>query len=129
MIQRKLKLSLLKDKYGICSLPATAPIPDWALNEAMLSITRTKDELTIVCRHDLIPPQCMSDLNWRCFRIDGTFDLYQTGVISSISSTLAEAGISIYVISTYDTDYFLVQEDKLEQTISVLSNSGHSITK
>ena len=128
MTQRQLQLSLLKDRYGICSLPATAPIPDWALKESLVSITRTEQELTIVCRLDLIPSQYKCDLNWRCFRVDGTFDLNQIGVISSISSPLADAGISIYVISTYKTDYFLIQEDKLDQTISVLSNSGHSIT-
>ncbi len=128
MTHRQLNLSLLKDKYAVCSLPATAPIPDWALKESLVSITRTEDELTIVCRQDLIPTQYKRDLNWRCFRIDGSFDLNQTGVISSISSPLTGAGISIYVISTYNTDYFLVQEDKLNQTISILSHSGHSTT-
>ena len=128
MTQRQLRISLLKDKYGICSLPNTAPIPEWALKQSLVSITRTKKELTIVCPQDVIPSQCKSDLNWRCFRLDGTFDLNQIGVISSISAPLAQNGISIYVISTYDTDYFLVQQENLEQTISALSNSGHSIT-
>jgi len=129
MKQRQLQLSLLKDKYGICTLPNNAPIPDWALTQSLASITRTEKELTIVCRREILPSQYQSDLNWRCFKIDGSFDLNQIGVISSISSTLADAGISIYVISTYDTDYFPIQQQDLEQTISVLSNSGHSITK
>jgi len=129
MKQRQLQLSLLKDKYGICTLPNTAPIPDWALTQSLASITRTEKELTIVCRREILPSQYQSDLKWRCFKIDGSFDLNQIGVISSISSPLADAGISIYVISTYDTDYFPIQEQNLEQTISVLSNSGHSITK
>jgi hypothetical protein len=128
MTQRQLKLSLLKDKYAICTLPNDTPIPDWALTQSLISITRTGKELTIVCRMDSIPSELQSDLNWRCFRIDGSFDLNQIGVISSISSPLADAGISIYVISTYDTDYFLVQDKNVEQTISTLSNSGHSIT-
>jgi hypothetical protein len=129
MTQRQLNLSLLDEEYGICSLPAAASIPDWSLKQSLISITRTDEELTIVCRQDLIPPEFKSDLNWRCFKIDGAFDLNQTGVISSISSPLADAGISIYVISTYSTDYFLVKEKKLDQTISVLSDSGHNITK
>jgi len=127
MEQRQLQLSLLKDNYAICTLPNTAQIPDWALKESLASITRTDKELTIVCRQDIIPSGLKSDLNWKCFKIDGSFDLNQIGVISSISSPLADAGISIYVISTYDTDYFLVQQHNLEQTISTLSNSGHSI--
>jgi hypothetical protein len=129
MKQRQLQLSLLKDKYGICTLPNTAPIPDWALTQSLASITRTEKELTIVCRLEILPSQYQSGLNWRCFKIDGSFDLNQIGVISSISSPLADAGISIYVISTYDTDYFLIKEQNLEKTISVLSNSGHYITK
>ncbi len=129
MKQRQLQLSLLKDKYGIRTLPNTAPIPDWALTQSLASITRTEKELTIVCRLEILPSQYQSGLNWRCFKIDGSFDLNQIGVISSISSPLADAGISIYVISTYDTDYFLIQEQNLEQAISVLSNSGHSIKK
>ena len=129
MKQRQFQLSLLKDKYGICTLPNTAPIPDWALTQSLASITRTEKELTIVCRLEILPSQYQSDLNWRCFKIDGSFDLNQIGVISSISSPLADAGISIYVISTYDTDYFLIQEQNLEKTISVLSNSGHYIKK
>ena len=123
-----LKLSLLEEKYGICSLPKDAPIPHWVSKESLVSITRTDKELTIVCKQDIIPSKLQSDLNWRCFKIDGSFDLSQIGVISSISSPLADAGISIYVISTYDTDYFLVKDDNLEKTISVLSNFGHSIT-
>lgn len=125
----KLHLSLLKEMYGICMLPNTAQIPDWALKASLVSITRTKEELTIVCRQDLIPSQCQRSLNWRCFRVDGIFDLNQIGVISSLSLPLAQNGISIYCISTYDTDYFLVQEEKVEQTISVLSGCGHLITK
>ena len=129
MKQRQLQLSLLKDKYGICTLPNNAPIPDWALTQSLASITRTEKELTIVCRLEILPSQYQSGLNWRCFKIDGSFDLNQIGVISSISSTLADAGISIYVISTYDTDYFLIQEQNLEQTISTLSDIGHNITR
>ncbi|MCP4607168.1 MAG: ACT domain-containing protein [Planctomycetes bacterium] len=129
MKHRQLKLSLLKDKYGICTLSNTDQIPEWALKASLVSITRTKKELTIVCPQDVIPSQCKCDLNWRCFRVDGSFDLNQIGVISSISEPLAEAEISIYVISTYVTDYFLVQSEKIEQTISILSGCGHSITK
>ena len=129
MKQRQLQLSLLKDKYGICTLPNTAPIPDWALTQSLASITRTEKELTIVCRLEILPSQYQSGPNWRCFKIDGIFDLNQIGVISSISSPLADAGISIYVISTHDTDYFLIQEQNLEQTISTLSDIGHNITR
>ena len=129
MKQRQLQLSLLKDKYGICTLPNNAPIPDWATAQSLASITRTEKELTIVCRLEILPSQYQSGLNWRCFKIDGSFDLNQIGVISSISSPLADAGISIYVISTYDTDYFLIQEQNLEKTISVLSDIGHNITR
>ncbi len=129
MKQRQLQLSLLKDKYAICSLPNNAPIPDWASIQSLASITRTEKELTIVCRLEILPSQYQSGLKWRCFKIDGSFDLNQIGVISSISSPLADAGICIYIISTYDTDYFLIQEQNLKKTISTLSDIGHNIKR
>ena len=96
---------------------------------SLCSITRTKKDLTIVCPQNIIPPDSESDLNWRCFRIDGTFDLNQIGVISSLAAPLAQADISIFVISTYDTDYILVKDQKVEHAVSVLIDYGHMIIR
>lgn len=127
MEKRQLKLSLLKDVYGICKLPGDSPIPDWTQKGSWYSITQTEKELTIVCPQGVIPARVEYDGNWRGFRIDGSFDFSQIGVISSIAGPLAKAHISIYVISTYDTDYFLVKEANVEQAVTVLTDEGHSI--
>lgn len=129
MQKRKLKLSLLKDFYGICKLPCDSSIPDWAQKGSLYSITRTEKELTIVCPQGSIPMDIEYDGNWRGFRIDGSFDFSQIGVISCLAGPLARAGISIYVISTYDTDYVLVKEKNVEQAVTVLTDEGHLIIR
>jgi hypothetical protein len=129
MKNRRLQLTLLKEMFGICRYENTAPIPDWASDAPMCSITRTKKELTIVCPQNIIPAESDCSGQWRCFRIDGSFELDETGVIASVSVPLAEAGISIYVVSTYDTDYFLIRDCAIENAIAVLTDMGHKITQ
>ena len=129
MQNRKLQLTLLNEIFGICRYENSIPIPDWAATTMMCSVTRTKKELTIVCPKMIIPAESDCDCNWRCFRIDGGFDLDEIGVIASVSVPLAEAGISIYVVSTYDTDYFLVKDIAAEKAFAVLKDSGHKIIR
>ncbi len=129
MRERQLKLSLLKDMYAICVYPHIASIPEWALMTPLCSITRTEKELTIVCPQSVVPAGSECDKNWRCFRIDGSFDFNQIGIISSLATPLAKGSISIFVVSTYDTDYILVKEEKVEHAITVLTNDGHLITR
>lgn len=129
MRERQLKLSLLKDMYAICVYPHIASIPEWALMTSLCSITRTEKELTIVCPQGVVPAGNECDKNWRCFRIEGSFDFNQIGVISSLATPLAEGGISIFVVSTYDTDYILVKEEKVGHAITVLTNDGHLISR
>jgi hypothetical protein len=127
--KRQLQLSLLKDSYGVCEFPSTASIPEWALNASLCSVTRSKKELTIVCTQDVIPADIEYDSGWRCFRVDGSFDFNPIGVISSFAAPLAEAGVSIFVISTYDTDYILVKKEKVEQAVTVLTDCGHLVIR
>ena len=127
MQKRQLKLSLLEDFFGICVFESNASISEWAGTASFCSITRTEKKLTVVCPQNIIPADIEHERDWRCFRIDGSFDLNQIGVISSLAAPLAQAGISIFVVSSYDTDYILVKEEKVEQAIAVLSGDGHSI--
>ena len=129
MQNRQLQLTLLKDEFAICSLETAAAIPDWAVAASPCLITRTAKELTIVCPQHITPAGIPGERNWRCFRIDGSFDLNQVGVISSIATPLARAEISIFVISTYDTDYFLVKSQFLEAAAAALAETGHKITR
>ena len=119
----KLTLSILPEKLGICHFDEKSPIPDWAKNISFCSITRTKDELSIVCPQDKIPAGVMAEKDRRAFRVEGPLGFSLTGIVYSLSKPLAEANISIFYISTYETDYLLVEEKNLEKAKKILSKS------
>lgn len=123
-----LTLSLLEATYAICRLGPQAAVPAWAGDAPFTSITRTGDELSIICAEANIPEEVKSDRGWRCFKIEGPLDLSLTGVLSSLLGPLAEAKVNILAISTYDTDYFLVKEEKAGRAAEVLRRAGHRFT-
>ena len=123
----KLILSILPEPMAICHLGKDAPIPDWAHAGSFLSITRTLDELSVVCPQILVPEGIRKDDEWRCLRVEGTLDFSLTGVISLLTTPLAFEGISVFVVSTYDTDYLMVKQRYLEKAIAVLSGNGHQV--
>ncbi len=122
-----LRLSVLEDRFAVCSLEPENKIPDWALKSDFSSVTRTLDELSIVCPEQNVPVEVKREENWRALRIEGPLDFSLVGVLASLLQPLAEAEISIFTISTYDTDYVLMHEDKLEDAISTLRMTGHEI--
>ena len=126
-IALKLTLIILRETFAICRLDKDAPIPDWAFQGGLFSITRTKDELSIVCPQINVPKGILCNQGWSCLKIKGPLDLSLTGIISSIASTLEKEGISLFSISTYDTDYVLVKEKDLEKAIFALTEGGHRI--
>ncbi len=124
---RYLTLSVLGGTYAICRMDKGSPVPGWALAGETFSVTRTRDELSVVCREDAVPGGVRCDRGWRCFRVEGPLPFDAVGVIASISAPLAKAGIPIFVFSTYDTDYVLVKDTNLEKAISVMSGDGHKV--
>jgi len=117
----KLTLSILPEKLGICHLAKNNPIPDWVKNLSFCSITRTADELSITCPQEKIPGGIMAEKDWRAFKIQGPLGFSLTGIVASLSKPLAEAEISIFYISTYETDYLLVEEKNLDKAKKALS--------
>lgn len=124
-----LTLSLLSDRYAICRLEPGAPTPGWANSGAFVSITRTDDELSIVCPEANVLESVKADRGWRCFKVEGPLDLSLTGVLASLANPLAEARINIFAISTFDTDYLLVKEDNVPRASEVLIRTGHRLTR
>ena len=122
-----LTLSILPDTFGICRLEARAKLPDWALLANFISITRTLDELSIVCPVGQIPPDIECSLEWYCFQVEGQLDFSLTGILASLASPLAQAGISIFALSTYNTDYLMVKQENKELAIKILSQAGHQV--
>ena len=115
-----LTLEISELELAICRLPPTSSIPDWIGKSDFISVTRTQDELSIVCREDLVPDDVKAEPNWRMLGIKGPLDFSMTGVLASLVNPLADAGIAVFAISTYDTDYLLVKADCFEQALEFL---------
>ena len=117
-------LTVLPEPLAICRLHAGERIPSWALelHESFSSITRTRDELSIVCPEAAVPPDTTVETGWRALMVPGPIPFEQTGVLAGIAAPLAAAGISIFAISTYDTDYVLVREEDVERALRTLES-------
>ncbi|AKB85612.1 ACT domain-containing protein [Methanococcoides methylutens] len=125
MKNQKLNLKLLKNKFGVCRLEGDRPIPDWADSNDFYSITRTAEELSIVCPEENIPSDIICEKDWKCLKVEGPLDFSLIGILARISTLLAEEKISIFVISTYDTDYILVREANIQAAVEKLSANGY----
>jgi len=128
MIIHSLALTVLPGTYAVCRLDANAAIPAWATDSGFFSITRTMEELSIVCSQACVPEGTPCERDWRCLQLAGPIPFSTVGVLASIIQPLAEAGISVFAISTFDTDYLLVKEVGLQRTIDGLRRHGHSVS-
>lgn len=121
MENSKLSLSIMPNRLAVCRLETNARIPSWATDDTFFSISKTDDELSIVCSEGKVPDDIKSEKNWRAFKVIGPLDFSLTGILASLANPLAEAKISIFAISTFDTDYVLIKDDNLEKVVKVLS--------
>jgi len=124
---RHLALTLLPERFAISRLAADAPIPQWATQGPFFSVTRTGDELSVVTELSRVPPGVESQSGWRVLKVHGPFVLSEIGVLSALATPLAEAKISLFAVSTFDTDYLLVASDTLSAAIATLERAGHTI--
>lgn len=122
-----MKLVVLNGELAVARLNATDALPAWADTGPVTSVTRTAEELSVVCAAAAVPSDVQAERGWRCLRAAGTLDFSLTGVLSSIATPLAEAGISMFAVSTYDTDYILIQGDRLAAAIQCLRGAGHEV--
>lgn len=122
-----LNLSLLADSYAICRLAPEQEVPSWALRDRqLLSITYTAEELSIVCTCSSVPAEVRCDRGWAAIRVEGPLDLSAAGILASLAAPLAEGGVAIFAVSTFDTDYLLVKEAHLPLARRLLESAGHS---
>lgn len=118
-----LGLSILPQSLAICRLEKKLPIPAWALSSSQfLSITSTYQEISIVCDESVVPPDVKAVKGWRAFKVEGQLDMSMTGVISALTGPLAASGISVFSVSTYDTDYLLVKSERFDEAAKILSH-------
>lgn len=121
------QLTLLPETFAICRLDAQTVVPTWATAGGFFSITRTAEELSIVCLQSLVPDGVQCEGDWRCFKLAGPIPFTTGGVLASLVQPLAEMGVSVFAISTFDTDYLLVKAADLEQAIASLKKSGFAV--
>lgn len=119
------RFRVLPGDYAVCRLSPEAAVPGWAAGP-FLNITLTEDELAIICPAERVPPEVRAERDWRVLKLVGPFPFTAVGVLASLATPLADAGISVLSIATYDTDYFLVKRDVCERAIGVLVAAGHT---
>src|SRR5688572_10887788 len=111
--------------YAVCRLNAQSAVPGWATGP-FLNITITDDELAIICPAAAVPVDVRAERDWRVLKLVGPFPFTAVGVLASLATPLAQAGISLLSIATYDTDYFLVKGDVFDDAVAVLIAAGHT---
>ncbi|HXF61949.1 MAG TPA: ACT domain-containing protein [Caldilineaceae bacterium] len=112
-------------RLAVCTLPPDAPLPGWATSGPFFSITRTDEELSVICPEDQAPAEVKGERNWVCLKVQGPFDFTVTGVLAALASPLAAAGIPCLAIAAYETDYLLVKTDRLADALAALRDAGH----
>jgi hypothetical protein len=127
MNEKVLAMKLLDEKFAVCRLDKGASVPEWALKSSFYSVTKTSDELSVVCSEDAVPSGVKCESGWRILKVLGPLDFSLIGIISSISSVLADRKISIFAVSTYDTDYILVKDSYIGEAVSALTEKGYEI--
>ena len=122
MTEAPLRLIWIEGDYAVCRLAPDAAIPPWATAAGGLcSITQTASELSIVVRATVVPDGVTAEAGWRAMAVEGTLDFGLVGVLARLSGTLAEAGVSIFVLSTYDTDVIMVKAEDVERAVDALA--------
>ena len=121
-----MRLRLLDGEYAVCRLPEDADVPDWA-GGAFTSVTRTPSELSVVCDAAGVPGHVQAEAPWRAIEVEGPLEFTLTGVLAQLTAPLADAGVSVFAIATYDTDYLLVRSDDLEAATAALEAAGHDV--
>lgn len=124
-----LRLSVLDKRFAVCRLEPDHEIPNWAVEDGFFSVTRTPDELSISCLEQNLPEGSLRESGWCALKLEGPFEFSEIGVLASVAKPLAVAGVSIFAVSTYDTDYVLVKGDQLDPAVDALRSYGHEIVK
>ncbi|WP_047865944.1 ACT domain-containing protein [Rubrobacter aplysinae] len=128
-----LTLSALDEGFAVCRLDGASRVPEWVLSLDFFSVTRTPQELSIVAPEEAferarLPAGAKVEGGWACLAVAGPLDFSLVGVLAGLTDALAAAGVSVFAISTYDTDYLLVKEQELARAMEALSAVGHRIT-
>ncbi len=120
-------LIALEGTFAVCRLPAGTDPPDLVEGLPFSSVTVSREEVSIVCPLEQAPAHAQVDAPWRCLRVEGKLEFAMVGVLVSVLAPLADAGIPVFVTSTFDTDYLMIKEIHFEPAIEALRRSGHHV--
>ncbi len=123
----RLKLLGVAGSFAVCKLPTGAPLPPWATAGDLFSVTRTPDEISVVCRQEAVPEGVVCERNWRCLRVAGAMPFTLVGVLASLTTPLAKVGVGVFAFSTFDTDYLLVKAADVPRAVAALRAAGHLV--
>jgi hypothetical protein len=126
---RSLNLTVLKGAFALCRLSPGEPLPDWATQGEFYSITRTASELSVIVLEAVVPAGVRAQGGFCCIGVEGPFELSTVGVVASLTEALARGGISLFVLSTFDTDYLLLNSADLDEAARLLSCAGHRVER
>jgi len=124
-----LTLQLIPGEFAVCRLTRDEPLPGWADSPVFSSVTRTADELSVICPSTQVPAGVRAESDWRIFKFVGPFEFSAVGVLASVAVPLAQAGISQLSLATFDTDYMLVKVARLEEAVRTLEIAGHTVRR
>jgi uncharacterized protein len=113
-------------RLAVCKLGLNEPLPAWAVGGEFLALVRTPQEVSVVCGETRVPKDALAERGWAAIELAGPFDFALTGILASALNPLAEAGIGIFAISTFDTDWILVKHERLEEAVRALIAAGHN---
>jgi hypothetical protein len=122
-----LTLQLHPGEYAVCRLAPDAAVPAWAGGPGFSSITRTADELSVICPAARVPAVVQCERGWRLLQLAGPFDFDAVGILHSVLTPLASAGVSSLAVATFDTDHLLLKAGQLDPAVAALRAAGHTV--
>jgi hypothetical protein len=124
-----LPLTLLEvvGRFAVCKMPPGTAIPAWATAGDVFSLTRTLEELSVVCRQELVPDGTQAEVGWRCLRVAGAMPFTLVGVLASLTVPVAAVGVGVFAVSTFDTDYLFIKEAEFATAVAALMQAGHTV--
>ncbi|WP_174266078.1 ACT domain-containing protein [Gemmata massiliana] len=113
--------------FAVCKLPPGSAVPAWATAGDVFNLSRTTDELSVVCRQELVPEGIHCERGWQCLRVAGAMPFTLVGVLASLTAPIARAGIGVFAFSTFDTDYLLVKAERFPEAVAALRAAEHTV--
>ena len=123
----RLNLLGVEGTFAVSKLPTGSALPPWATAGDLFSVTRTADELSVVCRQEVVPEGVVCERGWRCLRAAGSMPFTLVGVLASLTTPVAKAGVGVFAFSTFDTDYLLVKVAEFPKAVAALRGAGHVV--